>query len=121
MIYSTQKKLREYKVYFEEDIEIVTSIYLDPENNKKTNSMQGKITNALLPIANRYNNDLDQQQRYIFRRDVRSFVKWYNYIGRRKHRVLLYANANSALSGGRFRAEARTHFTQKCSTFLCEP
>ena len=80
MIYSTQKKLREYKVYFEEDIEIVTSIYLDPENNKKTNSMQGKITNALLPIANRYNNDLDQQQRYIFRRDVRSFVKWYNYI-----------------------------------------
>lgn len=80
LIYSAQKKLREYKVYFEEDIEIVTSIYLDPENNKKSNSMQGKITNALLPIANRYNNDLDQQQRYMFRRDVRSFVKWYNYI-----------------------------------------
>ena len=39
-----------------------------------------KITNALLPIANRYNNDLDQQPRYMFRRDVRSFVKWYNYI-----------------------------------------
>ena len=80
LIYSAQKKLREYKVYFEEDIEVVTSIYLDPENNKKSNSMQGKITNALLPIANRYNNDLDQQQRYMFRRDVRSFVKWYNYI-----------------------------------------
>ncbi len=80
LIYSAQKKLREYKVYFEDDIEFVTSIYLDPENNKKSNSMQGKITNALLPIANRYNNDLDQQQRYMFRRDVRSFVKWYNYI-----------------------------------------
>lgn len=80
LIYSAQKKLREYKVYFEDDIEVVTSIYLDPENNKKSNSMQGKITNALLPIANRYNNDLDQQQRYMFRRDVRSFVKWYNYI-----------------------------------------
>lgn len=80
LIYSAQKKLREYKAYFEEDIEVVTSIYLDPENNKKSNSMQGKITNALLPIANRYNNDLDQQQRYMFRRDVRSFVKWYNYI-----------------------------------------
>lgn len=80
LIYSAQKKLREYKVYFEEDIEVVTSIYLDPENNKKSNSMQGKITNALLPIATRYNNDLDQQQRYMFRRDVRSFVKWYNYI-----------------------------------------
>ncbi len=43
-------------------------------------ALQGKITNALLPIADRYNNTLDQQQRYEFRRKVRSFVKWYNYI-----------------------------------------
>ncbi|MFR1478251.1 MAG: hypothetical protein ACLSB9_22485 [Hydrogeniiclostridium mannosilyticum] len=42
--------------------------------------MQGKITNALLPVAERYNNNLDQQQRYEFRRQIRSFVKWYNYI-----------------------------------------
>lgn len=27
-----------------------------------------------------YNNDLDAQQKYDFRRLVRSFVKWYNYI-----------------------------------------
>ena len=80
LIYSAQKKLREYKVYSDEDIETVISIYLDPNNNKKNNSLQGKITNALLPIADRYNNKLDQQQRYEFRRQVRSFVKWYNYI-----------------------------------------
>ena len=80
LIYSAQKKLREYKVYSDEDIETVISIYLDPNNNKKNNSLQGKITNALLPIADRYNNNLDQQQRYEFRRQVRSFVKWYNYI-----------------------------------------
>lgn len=80
LIYSKQNDLREYKVYFEDDIETVTSIYLDPINSKKSNSLQGKITNALLPIENRYNNELDQQQRYSFRRDVRSFVKWYNYI-----------------------------------------
>lgn len=80
LIYAAQKKLREYKVYTDDDIEIVTSIYLDPENNKKTATLQGKITNALLPIAERYNNNLDQQQRYEFRRQVRSFVKWYNYI-----------------------------------------
>ena len=61
-------------------IETVTSIYLDPENNKKNSTLQGKITNALLPIADRYNNGLDQEQRYEFRRQVRSFVKWYNYI-----------------------------------------
>lgn len=64
LIYSAQKKLREYKVYSDEDIETVISIYLDPNNNKKNNSLQGKITNALLPIADRYNNNLDQQQRY---------------------------------------------------------
>lgn len=48
--YDTQKKLREYKVYSDEDIETVISIYLDPNNSKKNNSLQGKITNALLPI-----------------------------------------------------------------------
>ncbi|MBE7005934.1 MAG: type I restriction endonuclease subunit R [Ruminococcaceae bacterium] len=80
LIYAAQKKLREFKVYTEEDIETVTSIYLDPANNKNSSSLQGKVTNALLPIAERYNNELDQQQRYEFRRQVRSFVKWYNYI-----------------------------------------
>lgn len=80
LIYAAQKKLRDFKVYTDEDVELVTSIYLNPENNKKNNSLQGKITNALLPIANRYNNELDQQQRYEFRRQIRSFVKWYNYI-----------------------------------------
>ncbi|MBQ1735232.1 MAG: type I restriction endonuclease subunit R, partial [Lachnospiraceae bacterium] len=80
LIYTAQKKLREYKVYTDEDVATVTEIYLDPANSKNNSSLQGKITNALLPIAERYNNDLDQQQRYEFRRQVRSFVKWYNYI-----------------------------------------
>lgn len=80
LIYAAQKRLREYKVYTDEDVELVTSIYLNPEDNKKNSALQGKITNALLPIADRYNNNLDQQQRYDFRRQVRSFVKWYNYI-----------------------------------------
>ena len=72
--------MREYKIYTDEDIDLVTSIYLDPENNKNNVTLQGKITNALLPVAERYNNNLDQQQRYEFRRQIRSFVKWYNYI-----------------------------------------
>ena len=80
LIYQAQKQLREFKVYTDEDVDTVTAIYLDPENGKKTNSLQAKMTNALLPIADRYNNELDQQQRYDFRRQVRSFVKWYNYI-----------------------------------------
>ncbi len=79
-IYQKQKELRAFKVYTDEDVETVTGIYLDPENEKNTNSRQARITNALLPIAGRYNSDLDQQQRYDFRRLVRNFVKWYNYI-----------------------------------------
>ena len=80
LIYIVQKKLREYKVYTDEDIGTVTSIYLDPQSTKNNIALQGKITNALLPVAARYNNNLDQQQRYEFRRQIRSFVKWYNYI-----------------------------------------
>ena len=80
LIYTAQKKLREYKLYTDEDIDLVTSIYLDPENNKNNVALQGKVTNTLLPVAERYNNNLDQQQRYEFRRQIRSFVKWYNYI-----------------------------------------
>lgn len=80
LIYTAQKKLRENKVYSDEDIDTVTSIYLDPQSTKNNIALQGKITNALLPVAARYNNNLDQQQRYEFRRQIRSFVKWYNYI-----------------------------------------
>lgn len=78
-IYGKQKELRAFKIYTDEDVESVTSIYLDPENDKKSAALQGKITNALVPVADRY-NELDQQQRYEFRRKIRSFVKWYNYI-----------------------------------------
>ena len=46
LIYTTQNKLREYKLYTDEDIDLVTSIYLDPENNKNNVALQGKITNA---------------------------------------------------------------------------
>lgn len=78
LIYKTQRTLREFKVYGGEDIAKVAEIYIDPKN-KKAEAIQAKISNALLPVANAYNN-LDQQQRYEFRRNVRSFVKWYNYM-----------------------------------------
>ena len=79
LIYRTQKVLREFKVYGDTDIENVTAIYIDPKNTKKDGSIQAKISNALIEVANAYNN-LEQKQRYLFRRKIRSFVKWYNYI-----------------------------------------
>ena len=78
LIYTTQKILHDFKVYTEEDIEAVSQIYFDPDV-RKANATQGKISNILKPVADKYNM-LNQEQRYQFRREVRAFVKWYNYI-----------------------------------------
>ena len=78
LIYKTKKILREFKVYGDDDIKRVADIYIDPKN-KNSGAIQAKISNALLPVAAEYNN-LDEQQRYQFRRNVRSFVRWYNYL-----------------------------------------
>lgn len=78
LIYTTQRILHEYGVYTQEDIDKVTAIYID-DDVRASNSTQAKISNALLPIAQKY-NALDQEQRYQFRREVRNLVKWYNYI-----------------------------------------
>ncbi len=78
LIYRTQGQLRSYGIYDEEDIHRAMGIYLD-ESRRQGGRLQGAITNALLPIQQRYNG-LDQEQRYQFRRLCRSFVKWYGYI-----------------------------------------
>ncbi|WP_455154875.1 type I restriction endonuclease subunit R [Stomatobaculum longum] len=78
LIYTTQKNLREFHVYTEDDIEAVSQIYFDPDV-RKANATQGKISNILKPVADKY-NALNQEQRYQFRRETRAFVKWYNYI-----------------------------------------
>lgn len=78
LIYKTQKMLREFHAYDDIDIRKVTAIYFD-ENKRKANKTQAAITNALLPVQQRYNG-LNQEQRYQFRKTCRSFVKWYGYI-----------------------------------------
>lgn len=78
LIYTTQKILHDFNVYAEEDIKAVSAIYFDPAV-RKANATQGKISNILKPVADRY-NQLNQENRYKFRREVRAFVKWYNYI-----------------------------------------
>ena len=78
LIYTTQKILRSFKVYTDADIKAVSQIYFDPDV-RKANATQGKISNILKPVADKY-NQLNQEQRYQFRREVRAFVKWYNYI-----------------------------------------
>lgn len=78
LIYKTQRLLRNFKVYDDEDIKKVNDIYFD-EDKRKDNKIQSAITNALLPVQKQY-NDLNQEGRYQFRKLCRSFVKWYGYI-----------------------------------------
>ena len=78
LIYKTQKMLRNFKIYDDFDIEKVNKIYFD-EDKRKANKIQATITNALLPVQQKY-NALNQEQRYQFRKLCRTFVKWYGYI-----------------------------------------
>lgn len=78
LIYKTQKMLRDFKIYDDTDVEKVSSIYFD-ENRRKMNKTQQEITNALLPVQQKY-NALNQEQRYQFRKTCRTFVKWYGYV-----------------------------------------
>lgn len=54
--------LRAFKIYDEADIEKVNKIYFD-EDKRKANKIQAAVTNALLPIQQKY-NALNQEQRY---------------------------------------------------------
>ena len=78
LIYKTQKMLRSFKVYDDTDVAKVTAIYFD-NDKRKANKIQAAITNALLPVQQRY-NALNQEQRYQFRKTCRTLVKWYGYI-----------------------------------------
>lgn len=79
LIYKTQKELRDFKIYGDMDVKNVHEIKFNASGGKKADAIQAQVTNCLLPVARAY-NDLDDQQRYQFRRKIRCFVKWYNYI-----------------------------------------
>lgn len=77
LIYQTQKELRGYNLYSDNDIEAFGGIYYS--NSKQDSKMMGKMTSVLKPVADRYNN-LSPDERYQFRRLIRSYIKWYGYI-----------------------------------------
>ena len=60
-------------------LEIKTEKKKDKNGIEKNYTKKRLITNALLPVQKKY-NELNQEERYQFRRTCRSFVNWYNYI-----------------------------------------
>ena len=67
-----------YFIMDDSDIEKVNKNSFD-EDKRKANKIQAAITNALLPVQQKY-NALNQEQRYQFRKFCRTFVKWHGYI-----------------------------------------
>lgn len=77
LIYKAQKELRKYNIYNETDVDRLVDAYtLD----KSKTTRQARCSSALLPVVTRYNNALDQELRYQFRRKLRAFCKWYGYL-----------------------------------------
>ncbi len=77
LIYQTQNELRGYAIYTEEDIEAFAKEYF--RTGKQDSAAMGRMTSILKPVADRYNKKTPDE-RYRFRRQVRSLIKWYSYI-----------------------------------------
>ena len=77
LIYQTQKELRGAGIYSDDDIEAFAKVYFS--RDKQDKKAMGRMSSALLPVANRYNKKT-VDERYQFRRQLRSLIKWYGYI-----------------------------------------
>ena len=77
LLYQTQRELRAYGIYSDEDIEAFTKEYY--KKGRQGEWAMGRMSSILLPVSNRYNKKT-QNERYQFRRQVRNLIKWYSYI-----------------------------------------
>lgn len=76
LIYRTQKELRTFNVYDDDDVEKLFDAY---SKNNSQNARQAQCSAVLKSVVDIYNG-MDQENRYQFRRKVRTFVKWYGYL-----------------------------------------
>ena len=77
LIYQTQKELRGYAIYSDNDIEAFITVW--NQSGRQDAKAMGRMTSALKPVADRYNLKTPDE-RYQFRRHVRSLIRWYSYV-----------------------------------------
>jgi type I restriction enzyme R subunit len=78
LIYKTQKELRGFAIYSDNDIDAFERVYVQGSSKQDDKSM-GKMSSTLKPVADRY--DLKSpDERYQFRRQLRSLIKWYSFV-----------------------------------------
>ena len=76
LVYQVVKEINGYNIYSFSDVEAFVALYQKESGAK--NAM-GKMTSLLKPTADRY-NALTRDERYKYRRLLRTFTKWYGYI-----------------------------------------
>lgn len=77
LLYKVQHELREFSLYDDGDIVAFCNEYLS--YGKQDARAFGRMSSLLKPTVDRYNQK-SHDERYQFRRLIRKFVKWYNYI-----------------------------------------
>lgn len=77
LIYQTEKELLDYAVYNKNDIDAFIAVW--NYQGKQDERAMGRMTSVLKPVANRYNLK-NSEERYQFRRLVRSLIRWYSYV-----------------------------------------
>ena len=77
LIYETQRTLRAFEIYDQQDIDkFVTKLTGEEKQDDKT---LGKMAGVLKPVVDRYQAK-NEDDRYQFRRNLRSFTRWYSFI-----------------------------------------
>ena len=77
LIYQTERDLLNYAIYTSSDIEAFIKVW--SAKGVQDSVAMGRMTSVLKPVTDRYNLK-NPEERYQFRRLVRSFIKWYGYI-----------------------------------------
>ena len=76
-LYTLQNEIKEFKIYNQEDVEAFSKEYF--KLGKQDDRALGRMTSILKPACDKYNTK-EQNDRYLFRRKIRSLVRWYGYI-----------------------------------------
>lgn len=78
LVFAKLEEIRRYAFYTMLDVEKVVAIHFS-DGGAKTVSTQGKIVGAFVGVQKKYQG-LEPKERALCRRQIRAFVRWYNYM-----------------------------------------
>ncbi len=79
LVYKVRDELRGFSIYSDNDIDALASIYFYDKYKKDSKAQIGNMTAVLKPVIDIY-NEMDEDKRYNFRRNLRKFTRWYCFV-----------------------------------------